>query len=180
MDAITLLTQDHREVEQLFRRFETATEERREVAERIIRELAIHSEIEKLHLYPEVRKALGDTGERLAEHSLQEHQQVEEILSKLDNSLGEATSPEFAERMQAVIRDVKEHVEEEERDIFPKLRQALTTERLEEMGTRMQQSKEMVPTHPHPSAPNQGPAHAVLGGAAGIVDRIRDVITGRA
>ena len=181
MDAITLLTKDHREVEQLFQRFEQVQgEQRRQVAESIIRELAIHSEIEKLHLYPTLREALGEEGQRLTEHSLEEHQRVEEALAELDRSLGGAATQPFAERMQTVVREVRQHVEEEEGEIFPKLRRALDLGRLNEMGARMEESKGRVPTHPHPSAPNQGVAHEVMGRAAGIVDRVRDRIAGRA
>jgi hemerythrin-like domain-containing protein len=181
MDAITLLTQDHREVEQLFQRFDQAQgEQRREVAGTIIRELAIHSEIEKLHLYPTLRESLGEEGQKLSEHSLEEHQQIEEILAELDHSLGDAATQPFAARMQAVLRDVKQHVEEEENEIFPKLRRALDLARLNEIGDRMAEAKAKVPTHPHPSAPNQGMAHEVMGRAAGIIDRVRDRIAGRA
>jgi hemerythrin superfamily protein len=181
MDAITLLTQDHREVEQLFQRFDQAQgEQRREVAGTIIRELAIHSEIEKLHLYPTLRESLGEEGQKLSEHSLEEHQQIEEILAELDRSVDEAATQPFAERMQAVMRDVKQHVEEEENEIFPKLRRALDLARLNEIGERMAEAKGKVPTHPHPSAPNQGVAHEVMGRAAGIIDRVRDRIAGRA
>ena len=154
--------------------------QRREIAETIIRELAIHSEIEKLHLYPTLRESLGEEGQRLSEQSLEEHQEIEEILAELDRSVAEASTQPFAERMRAVMRDVKQHVEEEENDIFPRLRRALDLARLEEMGERMGQAKGRVPTHPHPSAPSQGVAHEVMGRAAGIIDRVRDRIAGRA
>jgi hemerythrin-like domain-containing protein len=168
-------------VEQLFQRFDQAQgEQRREIAERIIRELAIHSEVEKLHLYPRLCESLGEEGQKLSEHSLEEHQEIEEVLAELDHSLGDAATQPFAARMQAVMRDVKQHVKEEENEIFPKLRRALELARLDEIGERMEQARGKVPTHPHPSAPNEGLAHEVMGRAAGIIDRVRDRIAGRA
>lgn len=133
-----------------------------------------------LNLYPTVRESLGEEGQRLSEHLLEEHQQVEALLAELDRSLGDAATPPFAERMQAVTRDVKQPVEEEENEIFPRLRRALDLARLNQIGERMAEAKGRVPTHPHPSTPNQGVAHEVMGRAAGIIDRVRDRIAGHA
>jgi hemerythrin superfamily protein len=180
MDAITLLERDHREVEQLFETFAATEveEERRSTAETIIKELSIHSEIEKLHLYPALRERVPG-GEGLADHSLEEHQQVEELLAKAEGELDKAGNKGFFDLMERVRRNVDEHVDEEETEIFPKLQEACTKAQLNELGKAMAKAKTKAPTHPHPSAPNEGPAHQVMGRAAGMVDRARDTVTGR-
>ena len=77
MDAITLLKQDHREVEGMFDRFTTASaQERRSIAESVIAELSKHDAVEVVHLYPAVRQA-GQTGEGLTEHGLEEHKEAQ-------------------------------------------------------------------------------------------------------
>src|SRR5215212_4806766 len=71
-DAISLLTDDHRTVEQLFADYERGLqgpEAKRQVVDQIIRELSVHAAIEEAYFYPEVRKALGEGGERGTGHS---------------------------------------------------------------------------------------------------------------
>jgi hemerythrin superfamily protein len=65
-DAISLLTADHRTVEQLFADYERGLqgpEAKRQVVDQLIRELSVHAAIEEAYFYPEVRKALGEGGE---------------------------------------------------------------------------------------------------------------------
>lgn len=177
MDAITLLEKDHRSVERLFGQFTMARDEaeRRAVAGTIIKELSIHSEIEKLHLYPAVREAVPD-GQTLTEHSLEEHHKVEELLAKLEGGLDKAGNKWFSDDMARLEREVTHHVKEEETELFPELRAAVPKTRLDEIGRDMAKDKDRVATHPHPSAPSQGLAHEVVGRAAGAVDRARDAV----
>jgi Hemerythrin HHE cation binding domain len=82
-DAISLLTDDHRTVEQLFADSERGLQgpqARRQVVDQVIRELSVHAAIEEACFYPEVRKALGEGGE-LVDESLHEHQEVKEALA---------------------------------------------------------------------------------------------------
>ncbi|MDQ4096850.1 MAG: hemerythrin domain-containing protein, partial [Actinomycetota bacterium] len=62
MDAITLLRDDHKTVEGLFKKFEKtgegAKKAQRDLADRIVKELSIHVAIEEQIFYPAVREAL--------------------------------------------------------------------------------------------------------------------------
>jgi hemerythrin superfamily protein len=179
MDAIELLTQDHREVEQLFERFEQATgdtEQKGKIAQEIIQELSIHASIEEEVFYPEVRAAVP-ASEGLVEHSLEEHQEVKEALAELD-SMGPG-DPGYHQKMMRVITDVTEHVQEEEEKMFPKVREALSGNQLLEIGSKMEEAKGRAPTRPHPKAPNQPPGNKIAGPAAAAVDRARDKLEGR-
>lgn len=40
-------------------------------------------------------------------------------------------------------------------------------------------AKKPAPTRPHPAAPDKPPANKLLGPGAGLVDRARDMLTGR-
>src|SRR5207302_8918624 len=87
MDAIALLPDDHREVEQLFRQFEQLTERahrsKQKIVMKVIRELAIHAAIEEMLFYPAVRtaalktdvRALKEAADTVLE-SLEEHHVV--------------------------------------------------------------------------------------------------------
>ena len=178
MDAIRLLEHDHREVEGLFDQFEQAkgdTERKAQIAQEIIRELSIHAAIEEEVFYPAVREATGDEG--LVEHSLEEHQEVKELLADLDKM--EPSDPRFHPKMQKVIADVKEHVDEEEAQMFPKFRDAISSVQLEEIGRQLEEAKAKAPTRPHPHAPNTPPANKAAGRTAAVIDRTKDRLQGR-
>ena len=136
-DAIQLLTTDHAEVEQMVRMIESlpATEAPEEQVQSIIRELSVHAAIEEQVLYPAMRKALPD-GETLVQEAIDEHQQVKEILAEIERTEAPA---ERRQLLATVMANVRHHVEEEENEMFPKLRDQWDSGLLDELGERMQE-----------------------------------------
>ena len=175
MDAITLLKQDHKTVEGLFKRFEKAGDRafktKREVVDKIVEELAVHASIEEQLFYPAVRKAVEET-EDLVLESLEEHHIVKWVLSELDGMDPEAER--FEAKVTVLMENVRHHVEEEEDDLFPKVRDAIGRKALAELGEQMAKAKETAPTRPHPRSPDTPPGNVVTGAAAGMIDRARD------
>ena len=178
MNAIEVLTQDHRTVEQLFRQYHQApTNERKgELVNQIIRELSVHAAIEEEILYPTVREALPD-GDQLAQDGLQEHQAAKEILADLDKMSSD--DAQFDHKVGQLMEDMEHHVQDEEGEMFPKLQQALGDDTLADIGQELEQAKKRAPTRPHPAAPDQPPGIKVAGPVAALLDRIRDKIQGR-
>jgi len=172
-DAIKLLKKDHRTVESLFSRFESASEptQRKLLVEEIIRELSIHASLEEQFLYPAVQQSLPE-GERLAREARQEHHEMKEALSDLDGMDGD--HPELVSKVRSLIQDVNHHVREEETEMFPRFQKALRKKRLREMGEAMEVGRLVAPTRPHPRAPDTPPGVVVAGAAAAVVDRARD------
>ena len=178
MDAIDLLSRDHRNVESLFDQFRKGDENtRRSMAESIIRELSIHAAIEEEFFYPAVRKRIPNC-DGLVDHSIDEHQEVKEILAALDGLIEKAHTKAFAQKMDRLERAVSEHVQEEEGKLFPSVRDGFTKTALGELGTTMNKAKSTAPTRPHPNAPSSPPGN-VVGKAAAVVDRVRDAASGR-
>lgn len=178
MDAVTLLEQDHRTVEGLFRRYESLDgddEARTQIVREVIRELSIHAAIEEQIFYPAVRDVLAG-GDSMTDEALHEHQEAKEALAELDRM--EASDPEFDQRVRELIADVRHHVREEETEMLPQLEAAVPRSRLEELGERMESAKATAPTRPHPHAPST-PGNLVAGPAAAVVDRVRDAASGR-
>ncbi|HVM14346.1 MAG TPA: hemerythrin domain-containing protein, partial [Egibacteraceae bacterium] len=174
-DALELIAADHRKVEDLFSRFERSSDpqERTEIVHEVVHELVVHGEVEELVFYPRLRQAVPD-GSDLADEALHEHVEMKETLNDLDGMT--ADDDAFDERMRELMDEVRHHVEEEESDIFPKVRQAISEDDLRDMGDRMQRAKAMVPTRPHPNAPT-GPVGKLAAGApVAIVDRVRDAL----
>jgi len=177
-DVIELLERDHREVEEMFGEFERATDpqERRTIADKIIIELVKHSEAEEQAVYPTMRQALPD-GDKLVEHEISEHSKAEEIMKQLDGMAPD--NPEFGVLMTQLMTAIRHHVQEEEGEAFPRFRQAVDKETLGKLASVVEGLKKIVPTHPHPMAPDRPPFNALLGPGAGLLDRLRDMLTGR-
>lgn len=175
LDAIELLTSDHRTVEQLFSQLEAAaadTDVARHAAEEIIRELSVHAVIEEQVLYPAAREALGS--EQLVDHSLEEHQEVKDLLAQVDGK--PVDDPQTQQTFARVKAAVEEHVAEEEGKLFPQLRQNLGGERLYQLGEAMEKAKKMAPTRPHPRAPNEPPGNVIAGMPVAVLDKVRDAL----
>ena len=177
-DALDLLTSDHREVEALFQRYESSSDpqEQTEIAHQVIHDLAVHGEIEELIFYPELRATVDD-GVELAEEAVHEHLEIKQTLNDLDAMT--ASDDGFAEKMAELMAEVRHHVDEEESDIFPKIRKALSQDRLNELGSALNGARGMVPTRPHPHAPTSPVGKMVAGAPAiALVDRVRDAVRG--
>lgn len=145
MDAITLLTQDHRTVEELFGRFEQSSDpaERRQLVDQMIEELSVHAAIEEQELYPVMQEVIGDEDVEHAEH---EHAEAKAVLAVLARM--EPQDERFEPMVSELISDVRHHVEEEEYELFPEFREKMTEQQLEELGQRLEQAKGSAPTKP--------------------------------
>jgi hemerythrin-like domain-containing protein len=181
MDAITMLKDDHKKVEQLFKRFENAGDrahiEKRNIVDRIIEELSVHAAVEEQLFYPVVRATVPGT-EDVTLESLEEHNIVKWVLSDLDSM-----SPEderFDAKVTVLIENVRHHVDEEESELFPKVRDELGRSALGDLGDALAEAKKTAPTHPHPRSPDTPPGNVVVGAAAGVADRIGDTVSGLA
>lgn len=173
-DGIDVLKEDHRTVETLFAKLESGIDQ--ETLDEVIKELSVHATIEEQVFYPGLREKLPE-GDALAEHAIDEHQQVKEILVTLgrQGADGEDTPALLAELMASV----RAHVKEEENQIFPAVRAAAPSESLAKMAVLLQEAKTKAPTRPHPHAPSSGVGSMIAGAPAALVDKARDAVTGR-
>ena len=115
MDAIELLTRDHRHVEELFGQFRSGSdEERRASAEGIIRELSIHAAIEEEIFYPKVAQEVDDA-EDLVEEAKVEHASLKTLIGKIEG--GSPDSEEFDAQVKVLGEYVKHHVKEEQNEL---------------------------------------------------------------
>jgi hemerythrin superfamily protein len=178
-NLISVITQDHREVEAVFQELESGAgtpEHRRNLADHVIAELVRHSVAEEEYMYPAARDAL-EGGDELADHELEEHAEAEKLMKKLDGL--DPTDPRFDELLGTLMSEIRHHIEEEESDLLPQLQAACSEEQLRDLGAKVVRAKAMAPTHPHPYAPDKPPANKLLAPGAALVDRMRDALTGR-
>jgi hemerythrin superfamily protein len=170
---------DHREVEQMFHELETGVpepEERRKIVDQILYELVRHSVAEEQLLYPMARKVLPD-GHEIADRELVEHQEAERTMKKLEGIDG--TDPEFEPTLRTLMAEIRHHVQDEERNLLPRLGLATGVDASNKLGDQIAMAKKMAPARPHPAAPDTPPANMILGPMTGLVDKLRDLVTGR-
>lgn len=181
-DVIDVLVHDHREVEQMFTQLESLRgstdgalrQRRRELVDSVIIELVRHSVAEETEVYPRVKEKVSADE---AEHAVHDHAEAEETMKRLDQM--DLDDPEFEPLLETLIREVREHVAEEESQIFADMRQRFTPEELVAMADKVHRVKKMAPTRPHPAAPDEPPGNKLLGPVAGMFDRMRDAVSGR-
>jgi hemerythrin superfamily protein len=176
MNALTLLKQDHNNVDQLFARFEQSDDpiEKRQIVDKVIEHLSVHAVIEEEFVYPAARKAIEEaTG--LVLEALEEHHLVKVTLWELEKMA--PTDERFDAKMTVLIESVRHHVEEEENELFPQIREAMTQEELDELGTTLENAKLTAPTRPHPLAPDTPPLNMIVGLPVAVLDAV--ITTGK-
>ncbi|MDG4824847.1 hemerythrin domain-containing protein [Asanoa sp. WMMD1127] len=146
-DAIVLLKQDHKEIKKLFKAFQDTDSDKRkgELVDKIIEELTVHTYIENECMYPETRQLLPDLEDDVLE-SYEEHHVADVLCIELASM-----SPDderFEAKTMVLIENVTHHIEEEEEEWFPKVREGLGRKKLQEIGARMLELKEKAPRRP--------------------------------
>jgi hemerythrin superfamily protein len=153
-DAIVLLKKDHQEVRKLFTSFEKAGDDatvaKGEIVDQIIELLTVHTYIENEVMYPRVRELLPDLEDDVLE-SYEEHHVADVLVAEL--AAMEPTDERFTAKTTVLIENVRHHMEEEEQEWFPKVREGLGRKTLQDLGARMIGLKENAPRSPaQPSA----------------------------
>jgi hemerythrin superfamily protein len=179
-DAIVLLKNDHKEVERLFKQFEKLGDEahvtKRKLVDQIVEALSVHAAIEEMHFYPGVRKAVPEVEDDVLE-GLEEHHVVKWTLNELKDM--DPGHERFDAKVTVLIESVRHHVEEEEGELFPKVREAMGRKPLQELGEVLERAKAVAPVDPYPKAPDEPPANLVAGPVAGAVSRSKRKFLGR-
>jgi hemerythrin superfamily protein len=179
-DFIDVLSAEHREVEGLFAQLEahfgSSSAEVQDIARQAVARLVQHSVAEEVHLYPLVREVLDD-GDAIAEREIAEHDAAERTMKRLEAL--PAKSADFWMTYRILTNLIAQHVGEEEMYLFPRLAGAVSQEDREQIGDRILSTEKTAPTRPHPDSPSEGGALAALAPGAGLVDRVRDALTGR-
>ena len=120
-DAIAMLTEDHREVEELFKEYDKLGEDdndrKKQIADQICTALTLHATIEEEIFYPAVREASGDI-EELVDEAIVEHASAKDLIAQLQEM-----DPEdelYDAKVKVLSEQIAHHVEEEEKEMFPK------------------------------------------------------------
>ena len=139
-DAIALLKEDHRKVEELFEQFEKAKGEGRKekLALEICKELTIHTIIEEEIFYPSIE---GKEDEDLLKESFVEHDAAKVLIAEIE--AGGPSDEYYDAKVKVLKEEIEHHVEEEEKPkegLFAQTREADVD--LKELGERLAARKE--------------------------------------
>ena len=111
-DAITLLKEDHRDVEKLFKQFESAKGDGRKqkLAHKICLELTVHAEIEETIFYPACE---GTVDEDELKEGYVEHDAAKLMIAEIEAN-EDADDEFFDTKVHVLQEEIEHHIEEEE------------------------------------------------------------------
>jgi hemerythrin-like domain-containing protein len=153
-DAIVLLKDDHKQIRRLFEQFDKAGDNAEKtkgrLVDQIIELLTVHTYIENEVMYPRVRELLPELEDDVLE-SYEEHHVADVLVMELSGM--KPADERFDAKTTVLIENVRHHMEEEEQDWFPKVREGLGRKPLQDIGAEMLKARKKAPRKPsQPSA----------------------------
>lgn len=139
MNAVDILTKDHREVDAMIAELEKAGSDGgsdaayRNTFQQLVNALGLHMQAEENIFYPAMQK-FEEERDQIVE-AYDEHNEVKGLLLQMQNL--EPSSTEFQSNLKMVKTGIEHHVGEEEGDMFPDAKNLLGEERLQEIGQQI-------------------------------------------
>jgi hemerythrin superfamily protein len=126
-DVIDLLTEDHRKVEEMFEEYESTKDEADDEAKSalvatICLELTMHASVEEEIFYPAARAALDEEDSDMLDEAEVEHASVKVLIADLADM--QPSDALYDAKVKVLSEYVKHHVQEEEGEIFPSVRES--------------------------------------------------------
>ena len=106
----------------------------------------MHTYIENEVMYPRVRELLPELEDDVLE-SYEEHHVADVLVHGAVRDEARPTSASTA-KTTVLIENVEHHIEEEEQEWFPKVREGLGRKQLQELGAEMLEARKKAPTPP--------------------------------
>ncbi|MFD6437955.1 hemerythrin domain-containing protein [Streptomyces venezuelae] len=132
-DVVELILQDHRTMEDLFRRMRSVEADRAAALGEFADLLIAHALAEEAEVYPALRRFKNIDDEEV-EHGEEEHEEGNKALLAL-LEVEDVGSDEWDEKLEDLVEAVNHHTDEEERTILNGARENVAMERREELGT---------------------------------------------
>jgi hemerythrin superfamily protein len=134
MNALELLKQQHDEVKALFEQFERTedSDEKDTIVQELSDNLAAHAAIEEKIFYP---AAFAGSTKELLQEAVEEHLAAKRIIADLLDLTAEDES--FDAKVKVLKEQIEHHIQEEEGQLFKKVRKELDESTLEALGEQM-------------------------------------------
>jgi hemerythrin-like domain-containing protein len=124
-DVIGLLEDDHKKVKKMFKDFEKLAKQgdeagKVEIAAQICMELKVHTRVEEEIFYPALYEALDEPD--LVDEAIVEHATAKDLIQQIEAMVG--SDDLYDAKVKVLGEYINHHIEEEEKEIFPKARKA--------------------------------------------------------
>ncbi|SDE61989.1 hemerythrin domain-containing protein [Auraticoccus monumenti] len=163
---------DHQELDRLVHAIDAAEcADRQDLLTDLARLVFPHAFAEESVLWPVIRRVLPE-GEALTLQIEQEHQEINELWSELEQTTpGDGRHEELWPRIVAVLR---EDVRDEEDELLPRLQERVGRRELARLGLAWELVRRISPTRPHPVVARRPPGNATAALPLTLLDRSRD------
>jgi hemerythrin-like domain-containing protein len=142
VNALTMLTDDHKKVKSLLSDLESTTERgvktRQELFSKIKLELTVHEIIEEEIFYPALKE--HPRAKEIVLEGIEEHNVVDTLMSELEAL--PVDDETWGAKAMVMKENIEHHIEEEEGEMFDKARQVFDRDELETLGEQMARRKE--------------------------------------
>lgn len=176
---VDLLAEEHEQITRLFEELTDPalpTKRRTDVADVLTATVSRHLSAEEQYLYPTMRASMPG-GDPLADREIAADTAV---LRSLRDLAGISTEdPRFAPLAAEIADQLRRHADAAQAEIFPLLREVASDAELIRLGNRVEIAEEAAPTRPHPGHAAGPPWNRIVEPALGVVDKVRDVVSGR-
>ncbi len=163
---------DHEKLDGLLRRLgESSHEDQLPVLLDVYRLVFPHAFAEESVLWPVMRRVLPD-GEELTLQVEQEHQEVNELVTRLERL--ELGTPERQAALDRLVEVLREDVRDEEDELFPRLQERVSPRQLRLLGIAWEAVSAVAPTRAHPIVARRPPGNVVAALPLTVLDRSRD------
>ncbi|MFH8414506.1 hemerythrin domain-containing protein [Streptomyces collinus] len=139
-DVVELILQDHRRMEDLFRRMRSVEDDRAGALREFADLLIAHAQAEEAEVYPALKRYKNIDDEEV-EHGEHEHDEGNEALLEL-LLVEEVGSDEWDSKLEELVEAVNHHADEEERTILNGARENVAMQRRQELGRAFVQERE--------------------------------------
>jgi hemerythrin superfamily protein len=131
-DVVAVILEDHRTMEELFRRMRSVEADRAAALEEFSALLIAHGEAEESEVYGALKR-FKDIENHEVDHGTEEHAEGNEALLKL-LEVAEVGSEEWDEQLEELVKAITHHLDEEERTILNGARENVPDDRRAELG----------------------------------------------
>lgn len=171
---------DHRDLDALMRAYDEATDApaRQRAVAAVAQRALRHAFAEETVLFPAYRTHLPDSGDLLTAHIEGEHQEVNDLLTQLQELSPE--SPDYDARVRRAFTVIREDARNEEDVLLPQLQQVAGEAELRTIGAAWETARRVSPTRPHPGVSRRPPGNALAALPLAVADRAKDAIDGPA
>jgi hemerythrin-like domain-containing protein len=142
---IDLLKADHAHVKDLFQQYEAAGHQahrkKQGLAEEVFAALDVHTTLEEELFYPAMKRKTDRDGKDLVAEAVEEHHVVKTLIDELQSL--DPKDERYDAKFKVLMENVEHHIEQEEGEMLPEAEEVLG-ERLERLGTQMQERKQQL------------------------------------